>query len=204
MELLVATRNKKKLQEIKEILSDLNLNITSLDDYKGLPEIVEDGETFAQNAAKKARTIAKFTKKLVMGEDSGLEVKILKNRPGVYSARYSGKGATDKKNNLKLLKELKGVPARKRVACYQCCVALADRRGLIGVVCGTCSGVIGFKAKGRFGFGYDPLFLIRGQFKTFAQLGPQVKHKLSHRYKALKKVRRLLEGYLKQHYAVSS
>ncbi|HAJ57335.1 MAG TPA: non-canonical purine NTP pyrophosphatase [Candidatus Omnitrophica bacterium] len=198
LELLVATKNKKKLEEIKEILKGLDLKITSLADYQDMPEIVEDGETFAQNAVKKAATIALFTKKLVMGEDSGLEVGILRNRPGVYSARYSGPSATDKKNNLKLLRELKGVPASKRKARYQCAAALADGKRLIGVVTGNCSGVIGEKPRGSFGFGYDPLFVVEKYDKTFAELGPDIKHKMSHRYKALKKLRGLMAVYLKR------
>ena len=197
LELLVATKNKKKLEEIVELLSDLNIKVTSLADYRGMPLVIEDGKTFAQNAIKKAATIALFTGKLVLGEDSGLQVKALGNEPGIYSARYSGPKATDKKNNLKLLRELKGVPLKKRTAHYQCAVALADGKHLIGVVSGNCKGKIGFKSKGSFGFGYDPLFIIEKYDKTFAQLGPQVKHKMSHRYKALLKARPLIESYLK-------
>ena len=197
MELLDATKNKKKLEEIVELLSDLNIKVTSLADYRGMPLVIEDGKTFAQNAIKKAATIALFTGKLVLGEDSGLEVKALHNKPGVYSARYSGPKATDKKNNLKLLRELKGLPLKKRTARYQCAVALANGKHLIGVVSGNCKGKIGFRSKGSFGFGYDPLFIIEKYDKTFAQLGPQVKHKMSHRYKALLKARPLIESYLK-------
>ena len=197
LELLDATKNKKKLEEIVELLSDLNIKVTSLADYRGMPLVIEDGKTFAQNAIKKAATIALFTGKLVLGEDSGLEVKALHNKPGVYSARYSGPKATDKKNNLKLLRELKGLPLKKRTARYQCAVALANGKHLIGVVSGNCKGKIGFRSKGSFGFGYDPLFIIEKYDKTFAQLGPQVKHKMSHRYKALLKARPLIESYLK-------
>jgi XTP/dITP diphosphohydrolase len=195
-ELVVATKNKKKLQEIRELLSDLPLRVTSLEDYPDAPRIVEDGRTFEQNAIKKAATIALYTRKLVLGEDSGLEVKALHNRPGVYSARYAGEDATDPKNNRKLLSELKGVPAKKRGGRYRCAVALADGHGLIGVVSGTCSGRIALEPKGTFGFGYDPLFLIEKFGKTFAQLGPEVKHAMSHRYRALKKARRLILEYL--------
>lgn len=199
IELLVATKNKKKLEEIREILKGLDFKITSLADYQGLPEIVEDGRTFSQNAVIKASTIAQFTKKLVMGEDSGLQVKALRNRPGVYSARYAARNlsenASDEKNNIKLLRELKGVPLKKRDARYQCAVALADEKGAIGVVTGDCAGKIGLKPRGHLGFGYDPLFVIEKYGKTFAELGPAIKHKMSHRYKALKKARRLIEKY---------
>jgi XTP/dITP diphosphohydrolase len=199
MELLVATRNKKKLQEIKELLADLPFHVTSLDDYKDLPKIIEDGKTFEQNAIKKAATIAMATGRFVLGEDSGLEVKALRNQPGVYSARYSGDGATDRKNNAKLLRELRNVPLKKRTAHYRCAVAIAGPKGLLGVVSGSCSGVIGTKEKGTAGFGYDPLFVIPQFDKTFAELGLKVKHAMSHRYKALKKARRLMEGCLKRH-----
>lgn len=197
MELLVATKNQKKLGEIKDLLAGLDITVTSLKDYEGLPEIVEDGETFAQNAVKKACTIAQFTKKLVLGEDSGLEVAALKNKPGVFSARFSGEGATDEKNNLKLLRELRSVPLKKRGARYRCYAALADGHGLIGVVGGTCRGLIGFKPRGKLGFGYDPLFIVGKYNKTFAELGLEIKHKMSHRYKALLKTRALIEEYLK-------
>lgn len=197
MELLVATKNQKKLGEIKDLLAGLDITVTSLKDYEGLPEIVEDGETFAQNAVKKACTIAQFTKKLVLGEDSGLEVAALKNKPGVFSARFSGEGATDEKNNLKLLRELRSVPLKKRGARYRCYAALADGHGLIGVASGICRGLIGFKPRGKLGFGYDPLFIVEKYNKTFAELGLEIKHKMSHRYKALLKTRALIEEYLK-------
>jgi XTP/dITP diphosphohydrolase len=196
MELLIATRNAKKLEEIRELLKDLNIIVTSLAQYKDLPEIIEDGRTFEENAVIKACTIALYTKKLVLGEDSGLEVKALNNRPGIFTARYAGEGATDKKNNQKLLRELEGVPLKKRGAHYRCAAALADAQGLIGVVSGNCQGLIGLSLKGYFGFGYDPLFVIKKYNKSFAELGPLVKHKMSHRYRALKKARVIIEKYL--------
>ena len=194
-ELLVATRNKKKLAEIKELLKDLDIKITSLDDYDGLPKIEEDGKTFAQNAIIKAATIALFTKKLVMGEDSGLEVKALGNKPGVHSARFSDPNATDNKNNAKLLKLLKKVPSKKRQARYRCYVALADGKKLVDVVSGSCSGFISFKLKGKNGFGYDPLFLIKRYERTFGELDPAIKSRISHRSHALKKFRRVIAKY---------
>lgn len=198
MELLVATRNKKKLEEIKHLLTDMDLCVTSLDDYADMPEIVEDGETFEENAIKKAVSIALFTKKLVLGEDSGLEVEALKGRPGVYSARYSGSGATDKKNNRKLLKELDGVPLKRRGACYQCAIALADGKRLIATVKGSCRGMIASAPRGDNGFGYDPLFLIPRLKKTFGELPIEVKHKMSHRRRAIQKARVLIQQYLIQ------
>ncbi|MGE5307501.1 MAG: XTP/dITP diphosphatase [Deltaproteobacteria bacterium] len=196
IELVVATRNRKKLEEIREILGDLKVRLSSLADYPDAPEVVEDGKTFKENAAKKARVIAAFTGKLTMGEDSGLCVDALGGAPGVYSARFAGKGKDDEKNNQKLLRLLKG--KRDRKAHYVCAVALADPGHLVGVVEGTCSGVIGTEPHGTFGFGYDPLFVIPRYRKTFAQLGPAIKHSMSHRFRALKKAGELLAKYLRK------
>lgn len=196
MELVVATKNKKKLEEIREILKGLNLNITSLADYQNMPRIIENGRTFKENAVKKAVKIACFTKKLTLGEDSGICVNALGGEPGIYSSRFSGKDKNDLKNNLKLLKLLEGLPLNKRKAYYCCAVALADQDGLVGVVEGKCRGIIGFELRGSFGFGYDPLFIIPKYKKTFAQLGPIIKHKISHRFRALKKAKALLVTYL--------
>jgi XTP/dITP diphosphohydrolase len=199
MDLVVATKNKKKLEEIKEILRGLDLKITSLADYSATPRIIENGKTFKANAVKKAVRIARFTGRLTMGEDSGLCVNTLGGKPGIYSSRFAGKGKSDLKNNLKLLKLLNGLPLNKRRAYYVCAVALADKDGLAGVAEGRCSGVIGFEPKGKSGFGYDPLFVIPKYSKTFAQLGEKIKHKMSHRYHALKKAKKILLKYIEQH-----
>lgn len=204
-ELVVATKNKKKFKEIKEILKGQNLKIISLANYPKAPFIAENGKTFKENAVKKAIKIARFTKKLTLGEDSGLCVDALKGKPGIYSSRFSGKDKDDLKNNLKLLKALKGLPLKKRKAHYVCAVALADRNGLVAVKEGRCSGLIGFALKGHSGFGYDPLFIphlkkgagfIIPQYKkTFAQLGLRIKHRMSHRFRALSKVRKIILDY---------
>jgi len=196
-ELLVATKNKKKLEEIKEILKDLGLKVSSLADYPRTPRIIENGKTFRENAAKKAVKIASFTGKLTLGEDSGLCVDALGGKPGIYSSRFSGKDKNDRKNNLKLLQLLAGMPQSKRKAHYSCAVALADKEGLIGIVESNCYGRIAFKPEGSYGFGYDPLFIMPKYQKTFAQLGPAIKHKISHRFRALEKTRKLLATYLK-------
>lgn len=195
---MVATRNRKKLKEIREILKGLRLRIVSLADFHRPPRIVEDGKTFRENAAKKALKVARFTGMLTLGEDSGLCVDALGGRPGVYSSRFSGRGKSDEKNNLKLLKLLAGVPAASRKAHYVCAVALADRRGLLKEVEGRCSGRIGLEPRGRAGFGYDPLFVVPGYGKTFAELGPRIKHTISHRFRALRKARRAIVTYLKE------
>lgn len=197
-ELVVATRNKKKLQEIKEILKGLRVRISSLEDHAPKLRIIENGRTFGSNAVKKACAVARVTGKLALGEDSGLCVAELGGRPGVYSSRFAGREKSDAKNNRKLLRLLEGVPASRRRACYRCAVALADKSGVISVTEGSCYGRIGFEERGSYGFGYDPLFVIPRYRRTFAQLGPAVKHRMSHRYRALKKMRTALVTYLRR------
>jgi len=195
-QLVVATKNKKKLAEIKNILKGMPLKLLSLDAYKNVPQVVENGKTFQENAIKKAVKLARFTGELCLGEDSGLCVDALSGAPGIYSARFSGKDKSDIKNNLKLLKLLKDLSLSKRKAHYVCAVALADKQGLVGVVEGRCNGLIAFEPKGGFGFGYDPVFCIPKYKKTFAQLGEKIKHKMSHRYHALEKAKRIIQKYI--------
>lgn len=197
-ELLVATRNAGKVTEIQGLLQEYGVKVTSLWDYPDMPEIVEDGNTFEANAAKKALIIAKHTGRIVMGEDSGLEVKALDYRPGIYSARYSGEDATDEENNKKLLEELKHVPRSKRQARYRSFIALANPKGVIGVVDGKCTGLIAFEPKGTNGFGYDSLFIIPSYNKTFGQLDPSIKAKISHRARALWKFKLKFSKYLSE------
>ncbi len=196
MTLVVATRNKKKLLEIKEILKGIDLTLLSLDAYKNSPQVIENGKTFKENAVKKAVKLARFTGEFCLGEDSGLCVDALDGAPGIYSARFSGRDKSDIKNNLKLLKVLKDLPLSKRKAHYVCAVALADKNGLVGVAEGRCNGLIAFEPKGSAGFGYDPVFYIPKYKKTFAQLGEKIKHKMSHRYHALKKAKRIIQKYI--------
>lgn len=198
MELVVATRNKKKLKEIKDILKGIPLKILSLSDYPRTPHITEDGKTFEANAVKKALKIARFTGRLTIGEDSGLCVDALCGEPGVYSSRFAGRGKSDLKNNLKVLKLLGNLALNKRKAHYICAVALADKDGLIGVVGGKCEGIIGFEQRGKSGFGYDPLFIIPRYGKTFAQLGERIKHKMSHRFRALEKAKKVIQKYIEK------
>lgn len=195
-ELVVATKNKKKLKEIKEILKGQKIKFSSLSDYRNTPKIIENGKTFGENAIKKAKKIAYFTNKLTLGEDSGLCIDALSGAPGVRSSRFSGKAKSDRQNNLKVLRLLKGLPRHKRKAHYVCAIALADKNGLIGVSEGKCYGFIGLSPKGSRGFGYDPLFVVPKYNKTFAELGEKIKHKMSHRYYALKKMRKLILKYV--------
>ncbi|MFA4843228.1 MAG: RdgB/HAM1 family non-canonical purine NTP pyrophosphatase [Candidatus Omnitrophota bacterium] len=198
MELIIATKNKKKLKEIRDILKIPALRITSLADYPRSPRIVENGRSFVENAIKKAVKIAHFSGKLTLGEDSGLCVDALGGCPGVYSSRFSGKGKSDPKNNQKVLKLLVDLPLGKRKAHYVCAVALADKQGLVGLAGGRCSGLIGLEPRGHFGFGYDPIFVIPKYKKTFAQLGPRIKHKMSHRFRALEKAKKIIQKYIEK------
>jgi XTP/dITP diphosphohydrolase len=192
MELLIATRNKKKFLEIKQLLKGCKFKLLSLIDMPRLPEVNENGLTFEANAAKKARQISRLTGKLTLGEDSGLCVDALNGAPGVYSSRFAGLHKSDLDNNIKLLKELKGLPLSKRKAHYVCAIALAFKGRAIKSLEAKCNGLIGFDMKGSSGFGYDPLFIIPKYNKTFAQLGLKIKHTMSHRFKAIKKVRNYL------------
>lgn len=192
MEILIATKNKGKVREIRRALKGLRLKISSLNDFSDPPEIEEDGKTFAENALKKARFYLNYFGKLTIADDSGLEVDALKGLPGIYSARYAGNGASDRENYQKLLKEMEGIRISKRGARFKCVMAMVSRDGRETVVEGTCAGRIGFRPAGKRGFGYDPLFILPKQGKTMAQLPIEEKNRISHRGKALRKLRKIL------------
>jgi XTP/dITP diphosphohydrolase len=195
--LVLGTRNRKKCQEIVEILGDLGLELRDLSVYANAPEVIEDGATFEANARKKASQLATSLGECVLGEDSGLVVPALKGQPGVYSARYSGKQGDDEANNDKLLAELATVPDERREAFYVCTVAVANPQGeVIAEAEGRCHGTIVRERRGVGGFGYDPLFLIPEYHKTFGELSARVKQALSHRARALAKLRPTLLGQL--------
>lgn len=197
-EIVIATKNQGKLREIRELFQDLDVKVTSLEDDPGCPQIVEDGKTFKDNAVKKALAAGRLTGKIVIGEDSGLEVMALGNRPGIYSSRFSGPGATDDKNNAKLLKLLKGKELAQRRARYRCCVALARGEDLLAVVQGSCSGLIALEGRGKNGFGYDPVFYLPRYGKTFGELDRSIKLRISHRARAFKKLKGILKKILKK------
>lgn len=195
-QLVIATKNEKKLHELKRYLKNIKAGVVSLKDFEKTPRIIENKKTFRENAAKKALAISHFTKGLVIADDSGLSVKILNGQPGVRSSRFAGPKKSDKENNKKLLRLLEGVPSSKRQAAFICAVAIADNGRVVKIIEENCKGLIAFEAKGRYGFGYDPLFLIPKYKKTFGQLGLRVKDRMSHRSKALKKARAFLRTYL--------
>ena len=190
--LVIATRNKKKKEEIVSILSDLKLRLYTLDEFEDVPEVVEDKDTLEGNAIKKAVEAALNIKKIILADDSGLEVDALDNRPGVHSARFAGQDQNDQANIDKLLKLLEGVPADQRKARFRCVIALAGPQGLIDVVEGRCEGLIAFERKGEYGFGYDPVFIVPEYNKTFAELGKEIKDKISHRALALQAAREII------------
>ncbi len=203
MKIVLATRNKNKVEEIRQILkiylSDeifSQLEILSSDNFN-IPHIDEDGETYEKNALKKAREVYKVTGLPSVADDSGIEVEFLGGRPGVFSARYAGKDATDEENNKKLLKELENVPIERRKAKFKCVIAYVDQDGE-NIFYGETSGRIIFEPRGDGGFGYDPLFLPDGFDLTYAQLPKEVKNRISHRSKALQKFAEFLTLKLKQ------
>lgn len=193
MLLVLGTRNRKKRGEIAEIIGDLGLELGDLTAWPNLPEVEETGVTFEENARLKAMAVAKGTGHWALGEDSGLVVPALGGAPGVYSARYAGTQGDDAANNAKLLAELEKLPDDRRSAYYVCTAALAAPTGAVkAVVEGRCHGVIIRDARGSGGFGYDPLFEIPEYHRTFGELSARVKHALSHRARALAKLRPVL------------
>jgi len=197
LEVVVATQNNGKIREIREVLKGLDLRIYGLTDLSNIPEIEEDGNSFTENALKKARFYSKHFGKLTLADDSGLEVDCLKGLPGIYSARYGGEGASSRENNQKLLNEMKEIPFSKRGARFKCVIALVSPDGREAITEGSCKGRIGFKEKGKKGFGYDPLFILIKSMKTMAELSLKEKNKISHRGKALRKIRRIITKFQK-------
>jgi XTP/dITP diphosphohydrolase len=183
MKLVIATRNAHKLKEIREIFSIPSLELVSMDAFPEVPEVVEDGDTFAKNAIKKAVTVALTTKMWAMADDSGLEVEALGGAPGVYSARYAGEPVNYAANNIKLLKELANATNKK--AHFRCVVAVSSPSGRCQIVDGKCEGRIIETPRGASGFGYDPLFVPDGHEQTFAEMDSETKNRISHRSSAL-------------------
>ena len=193
-ELVLATRNRHKGEELAALLSDLGVTIRTLDEFPDAPEVVEDGDTCEANAIKKARAIAEFTGLPAVADDTGLEVDALGGRPGVYAARYAGEDATYEDNCRKLLREMAGVPREQRTARFLTVAAIALPSDGVRVAQGTLDGVIAEEASGTLGFGYDPVFLIPELGKTLAQLSADQKNTISHRAKAFTKMREILSA----------
>jgi XTP/dITP diphosphohydrolase len=202
--LVFATRNRGKLVELRGLLP--GALVLSIDEAaarlgRAIPDVVEDADTFAGNAIKKAREVAAITGLPALADDSGLEVDALGGAPGVYSARYAGEPADDARNIDKLLAALAGVPDAARTARFRCVLALADGAGALGAEVltadGTCEGVLTTARRGAGGFGYDPIFLYPPLGQTFGELGHAAKADLSHRARAMAALKDRLLAYLR-------
>lgn len=194
MTIVLATTNKKKIEEMKRMFAGYNIRFITLSSFPDCPEVVEDGKTFRANAIKKALAVAKFTGYPSVADDSGLEVIALGGAPGVFSARYAGDKAKDSENVKKLLRGMRALTeVRDREARFVCCIAFATPEGKYKTFTGYVRGIIGKKQKGFNGFGYDPVFYPEGCEKTFAEMTDQEKDRLSHRGRAMKKLYRYLK-----------
>lgn len=191
-EIIIATHNRGKIAEFKQLLSDLPITIYSLHDFPELDEVDETGTTFHENAQLKAETIANILGKPVMADDSGLVVPMLNGEPGVYSARYASNHATDEENIAKLLHKLIDVEKEDRTAYFVCVLAFAIPNESTVFHEGKCYGTIAKEPSGTAGFGYDPVFIPNGHDVTFGELDAAAKNKLSHRYHALLAMRQFL------------
>jgi len=197
MEIVLATRNRGKIKEIKRIVGELPISILTIDNFPGCPEVEEEGATFQENAIKKAAAVAAYTGKPSLADDSGLEVYALNNAPGILSSRYSGEGANDGKNIEKLLHEMRPLSDEERKARFVCCLALVYPDGKIEIFTGHVEGRIGREPRGSHGFGYDPLFYPEGYGKTFAEMKAKEKDSLSHRGNALREFQKYLRRIFK-------
>lgn len=188
--ILIATTNKGKMNDIREIFKDLNLTILSFLDFKNYPEVIEDGETFEANAIKKAKAAYDYFKMPVIADDSGLSVVQLNGAPGVLSARYAGENATDEQNNIKLISDLEKFP-EPHLANYICVAVYYDGNNF-KTVYGACKGRIVKQGRGTNGFGYDPYFIPQGYELTMGELSLQEKNKISHRLKAFEQLKDII------------
>jgi XTP/dITP diphosphohydrolase len=194
--LVLATQNKDKLRELERLMAGTSVRVRSLAEFPKSATVAENGKTFEENAEKKARVYSKRTRSLVLADDSGLCVRVLGGRPGVYSARFAGEKCSYEDNNLKLLRLLRSVPWPKRRATFVCVMSVFDHGKKIGTVRGECEGHITFMEKGNGGFGYDPVFLPKGSAKTYAELSGAEKNRISHRGKALRPAKQIILRYL--------
>jgi XTP/dITP diphosphohydrolase len=195
-DVVLATRNPHKAAELAAILAGLPVRILTMDEFPGVPDVVEDGDTCEANAIKKAAAVSQATGLLAVADDTGLEVDALGGRPGVYAARYAGPKATYEDNCRKLLAELSGVPAERRTARFITVAAVASASEKVDVMSGTLDGRISEVPAGTRGFGYDPVFYVPELGKTLAEISPEEKNRISHRAKAFAQVRKLLQNRL--------
>lgn len=193
--LVLATRNQGKIAEFKELLSGFQVTVKGLSDFGPIPQVIEDGKTFEENAYKKAHFTAKVLGFPALADDSGIVVEALKGAPGVLSARFAGENADDEKNNEKLLKLLTGVTDRRAV--FECVIVIAVPRGPALVYDGRCEGEIAYQARGTSGFGYDPVFYYPPMMKTFGEMSGEEKNGVSHRGRAMSQMKTEFEKVLR-------
>jgi XTP/dITP diphosphohydrolase len=193
--LLLATSNPHKLEEFRSIFSDMPLRLLSLRDVQLTVEVEETGNTFAENAELKGNAYAQMSHMLTLADDSGLEIDALGGVPGVHSARYLGRETSYEERFRVILEQMKGLPLEQRSARFRCVIALAEPSGKIHLVEGSAEGVIAESPRGTHGFGYDPIFFLPELGKTFAELEPVVKNRISHRARAAQSARKLLENW---------
>lgn len=191
--LIFATGNEHKMVEIREILGELPVEILSMKDVGIKADIVENGNTFEENALIKAKEVCKLAGEMVLADDSGLEIDYLNGEPGIYSARYMGEDTSYHIKNQNLIDRLEGVPDEKRTARFVCAIAAAFPDGRSFVVRGTVEGIIGYEERGANGFGYDPIFYLPERGVSTAEIPPEEKNSISHRGNALRKMKELLE-----------
>ena len=192
MILVVATRNKKKLEEIRALLSDMPIEVLSLLDFPDIPETPETGSTFSENAELKAKAAAQATGLVALADDSGLEVDALGGQPGILSNRFAGPEATDRDKYMHILELLEGVPDEERTARFRAAVAIATPKGETVLVEGTCEGRVAREPRGENGFGYDPIFYLPDLGLTMAELPASEKNLISHRAHALQAAKKVL------------
>lgn len=193
-ELVIATNNRHKFDEIAAILVVPGLHLVPLSAFAGVPELVENGATYAENALIKARTIAGFTGKPALADDTGLEIDALAGAPGLYSARYAGEGVTFEQNRRKVLDRLAGVVPDRRTARFRSVLALVAPDGTSEIVEGVIEGVITESDRGSSGFGYDSIFYVPAAGRTLGEMTAEAKNRISHRARALDKMRRIVSG----------
>ena len=184
---VLATKNRGKVSEFQELFRNSGIELRTLDDFGPIPPVIEDGDTFEENAVKKAQFTARVLGIPAIADDSGLTVKALQGAPGVFSSRYAGENADDQSNNRKLLTAMEGI--EDRAAAFVCVLAIAVPRGPALIYEGTCEGIIAGTPEGDMGFGYDPLFYYSPLQKTFGQLALEEKNRISHRGRAMAELR---------------
>jgi len=193
--LLLASSNPGKVREYRLLLDNLGYQIVTLSE-QGISKVTtESGNTYAQNAEIKATTYAKLSQLITLADDSGLEVDALHGKPGIHSARFAGKNATDADRVTKLLAMMDGIPWNRRTAHFKCIIAIATPEGKLELCQGKCPGIIAFEAKGENGFGYDPIFYLPKLAKTMAEIPLEIKNQLSHRGEAAQRARKILNQF---------